>query len=248
MEIGVSLPGKPDLRVFPDLKALSRAAAESVVALAEAAVRDKGRFTMALSGGSTPRALHRLLARDYRDSIPWPQVHIFWGDERFVPPDDSRSNYRMARKALLDRVPIPEQQIHPMLTLLPQPGQAADAYQATLRGSFPGQWPHLDLILLGLASDGHTASLFPNSSALEENERWVVAIRADVRPPLRLTLTFPAINHAANIHFLVAGKSKAPALRSALADNADPKLSPAAAIEPVDGKLVWWVDEAAGSL
>lgn len=239
-------PDQPDLRVHLNLKALSRAAAESLAALAEASVEESGRFTLALSGGKTPRTLYRLLAADYRNTIPWRQVHVFWGDERYLPPDHPRSDYRMACKTLLDRVPIPEENVHPMPTLFPEPQQAAQTYQATLRAHFPGQWPRFDLVLLGLGADGHTASLFPNNPALDEQSRWVVAVHAEAAdPPVRLTLTLPAINHAANIHFLVAGKDKAPALQRTLASGADPKSSPASAIAPVDGKLVWWVDEAA---
>lgn len=241
-------PAEPDLRIHPDLAALSRAAAESIVPLAADAVGERGRFTVALSGGNTPRTLYRLLATDYRDQISWTQVQVFWGDERYLPHDHPRSDYRMARKTLLDRVPVPGQNVHPMLTQFPRPEQAADAYQATLRAHFPGQWPRFDLILLGLGADGHTASLFPDNPALDEKTRWVTAVRANVKPPLRLTLTLPAINHAANIYFLVAGKDKAPALHRTLAENADPKLSPASAVKPNDGQLIWWVDQAARPL
>ncbi len=244
----MSRPLQPDLRVHPDLGTLSRAVAESVVSLAASAIGERGRFTVALSGGNTPRTLYRLLATDYRDQISWTQVQVFWGDERYLPHDHPRSDYRMARKTLLDRVPVPEQNVHPMLTQFPRPEQAADAYQATLRAHFPGQWPRFDLILLGLGADGHTASLFPNNPALDEKTRWVTAVRANVKPPLRLTLTLPAINHAANIYFVVAGKEKAHALERALADDADVKAAPAAGVRPDDGALVWWVDQAARPL
>ncbi len=245
----MSRPHSPDLRVHPDLKALSRAAAESVVELAKQAAENSRRFTVALSGGKTPRTLYRLLATYYRDSMPWRQVHVFWGDERYLPPDDSRSDYRMARKTLLDRVPIPEANVHPMPTFFPDPRHAAAAYQATLRAHFPGPWPRFDLILLGLGADGHTASLFPHNPALDEKSRWVLPVHAEEADlPVRLTLTLPAINHSSNIHFLVAGKAKAPALRRALAEDADPKSSPASAVAPADGQPIWWVDQAATRL
>ncbi|UCC68775.1 MAG: 6-phosphogluconolactonase [Armatimonadota bacterium] len=242
----MSRPDKADLRVYPNLKALSQAVAESVVELAKAAVEQSGRFTIALSGGKTPRRLYGLLARKHRRQVPWDKVQVFWGDERYVPPDDPRSDYRMARKMLLDRVPIPEGNMHPMPTLFPRPEHAAEAYQATLRAHFPGRWPRFDLILLGLGVDGHTASLFPNNPALDEKSRWVVAVDAEeADPPVRLTLTLPAINHAKNIYFVAAGKDKAPALQHALAAGPDPRAAPASAVAPVDGRLIWWVDRPA---
>jgi len=236
---------RADLRLHPDLEALSRGAAEGVVRLAQAAVQERGRFTLALSGGKTPASLHRLLATEFRDRIPWEAVHAFWGDERYVPPEDPRSNYRMAQETLLLHLPIPGANVHPMPTLLPEIEEAAQAYERTLRSHFPGRWPRFDLLLLGLGQDGHTASLFPHSPTLEERARVVVAVRAEAEPPLRLTLTLPAINHAANVHFLVAGKDKAAALKRSLSDEADRESAPASAVRPVDGKVIWWVDEAA---
>ena len=242
-------PARLDLRVHPDLQALSDAAAESLVDLCQAAVREADRFAVALSGGNTPRTLYGLLATKYRALIPWRQVHVFWGDERYLPHDHPRSDYRMAREALLDHVPVSAVNVHPMPTHFAQPEEAADAYQQTLRSHFPGEWPRFDLMLLGLGADGHAASLFPNNPALDEEARWVTAVRAEAAdPPLRLTLTLPAINHAANVHFLVAGKDKAAALKRSLADKADRASAPASAVSPVDGKVVWWVDRAAAIL
>ena len=173
---------------------------------------------------------------------------IFWADERYVSPDDPRSNYHMAKDAMLDQIPIPRHHLHPMPTLLPDPEEAAEAYEETLMSHFPGRWPRFDLILLGMGPDGHIASLFPHNIVLEEEARVVAAVRDESStPPLRLTLTLPAINHAANIHFLITGKSKSPALHRALAPNANPKASPAAAIRPIDGNLIWWLDQPAAA-
>jgi 6-phosphogluconolactonase len=238
-------PSRPDLRIYANLDALSQAAAEGVVALAERAIEESGRFTIALSGGNTPRGLYQLLAGKYRALIPWRQVEVFWGDERYVPPEDPRSNYRMAREALLDQVPIPGENVHAVPTLLPDIEEAAEAYEGVVMDHFQGSWPRFDLILLGLGADGHTASLFPHNAALEEEARVVTAVRAEAEPPLRLTLTLPAINHAAAVHFLAAGEQKARAVRGALAEGADPKACPAAAVRPTEGELVWLVDQQA---
>ncbi len=242
-------PGKRDLRVYRDLETLSRAAAEELASIGQAAVEEHGRFTIALSGGQTPRPLYELLAREYRALVPWWKTEVFWGDERYVSPEDPLSNLRMAKEALLDHVPIPRDHVHPMPTLLPDIEEAAEAYEETLMSHFHGPWPRFDLMLLGMGADGHIASLFPHNTALEEEARLVTAVRAEeADPPLRLTLTLPAMNHAANIHFLIAGASKASALARALAPRADLNASPAAGVRPADGRVVWWVDEgAAGS-
>ena len=235
-----------DIRVYPNLEALSRAAAESLVELAAAAVAQTGCFSVALSGGQTPRRLYQLLASDYRGRIVWPRVEVFWGDERYVPHDDPRSDYRMARETLLAGVPLPRENIHPMPTDPADPEEAAQAYERVLRAHFPSRpWPRFDLVLLGLGAEGHTASLFPGSPALAEERRWVVAAEAEVAPPQRLTLTLPAINHGAHVHFLVAGEEKREALAQALAEPPDVARCPASGVRPLDGELVWWVDEAA---
>ncbi len=243
----MSQRARADVHVRPDLESLSFALADTIVALCEDALRRAERFALALSGGETPRRLYQLLATRYRALIPWARVHVFWGDERYVSPEDPRSNYRMAREAWLDHVPIPAENVHPMPTLLPEIEEVAEAYEETLMSHFPGKWPRFDLILLGLGADGHTASLFPHNPALDEQARIVTAVRAEAEPPLRLTLTLPAINHAANIHFLVAGAEKAAAVQRALAERPDPRAAPAAAVSPIDGRLVWWLDEAACS-
>jgi 6-phosphogluconolactonase len=239
---------KPDLRVFVDANELSLRAAEAAVRLINDSVRLHGRFSVALAGGSTPRSLYHLLASQFRDQIPWTKVHVFWGDERYVPPGDPQSNYRMAREALLDHVPCPAGNVHPMPTHLSDPDVAARDYENTLRGYFSKEWPHFDLVLLGLGEEGHTASLFPRSAALEEKQRWVIAVEAPAEPPLRLTLTLPVFTHAANVHFLVGGSNKARALHQVLTGSPDPKNYPAAGVRPVQGTVIWWVDRQAAVL
>ncbi len=234
-----------DVRVRPDPETLSRAVAHALVSRISDGVTRGTRFSLALAGGSTPRTLYRLLATEYQDRIPWAQVHLFWGDERYVPPDDPRSNYRLVRESLLDHVAIPEGNVHPMPTDRPDPDDAARAYERTLREYFPESWPRLDLVLLGMGPDGHTASLFPGSPALQERERWVVAVQAPIDPPRRLTLTLPVLNRAASVFFLVTGPEKANALRRALTGPPDPITCPAGAVHPEGGGLVWWVDEKA---
>lgn len=238
---------KADVRVFPDADALSLGAAEAVAEGIANAVRARGRCSLVLSGGSTPRPLYALLASRFRDRIPWAHVHVFWGDERYVPHGDPQSNYRMAAAALLDHVPCPAENVHPMPTHPAVPDDAARAYEATLRSYFAGGSPQFDVVLLGLGRDGHTASLFPQSPALRERSRWVVAVSAPAVPPVRLTVTVPALSASDHIHVLVAGGDKAHALHEVLSGDADPGIVPAAALERVGGSVVWWVDRAAAA-
>ncbi len=232
------------LRVFEDPAEMIRQAAAEVARLASRTAARRGRFSVALAGGNTPRPLYEALARDHLDAIPWDLVHVFWGDERFVPHDDPRSNYRMAREALLSRVPIPSDQIHPMPTEGVTPEEAARAYEATLRRHFEESWPRFDLALLGLGADGHTASLFPGSPALRERRRLVAVALAPDEPRQRLTLTFPVFNHAGHVHFIAGGAGKAEALRCALDPEAKPERCPAAGIRPTSGNRVWWLNRA----
>jgi len=241
-------PVKPDVRIFPDVESLSRAAAQGLMDRINATAEGGGRFYLALAGGNTPRVLYRVLAADYRHEIPWEQVHVFWGDERYVPYDDPHSNYRMARETLLDHVPIPAKNIHPMPTDYTEPEDAARANERTLKNFFTGLWPRFNVVLLGLGSDGHTASLFPGSSALEEKERWVVAAKGPAEPRQRLTLTLPVLTHSDQIYFLVAGPDKAEALCRALADTPDPRNCPAAGVRLGHASVVWWADCAAATL
>jgi 6-phosphogluconolactonase len=245
--IAVERNVNPDLRVFPDVNELSLRAGEAAVRTINDVVRSTGRCSLVLSGGNTPRTLHGLLASRFREQIPWAQVHVFWGDERYVPPDDPRSNYRMARETLLDHVPCPAANIHPMPTHLSDPDAAARDYETTLRSYCAGGLPDLDLVLLGLGPEGHTASLFPGSSALIEPMRWVLAVTAPADPPLRLTLTFRVLNQAANAYFLVTGSNKARALHQILTGTADPNTCPAAGVRLASGTLIWWVDRDAAA-
>ena len=236
---------KPDVRIYPDLGALSRAVARSLVEQINSSVTTGSIFSLVLAGGNTPRALYQLLSAEYRERIPWRQVHLFWGDERYLPPNDPRSNYSMAEKSLLSQVPIPLGNVHPMLTGFPKADEGAQAYEGVLRTYFNSSWPHFDLVLLGLGAEGHTASLFPGSAALDEQQRWVVAVEAPAEPPLRLTLTLPVLNHAASVYFLAAGSEKARALQQASTGAPN---CPAAMVRPPGGKVVWWADESAAGL
>ena len=219
--------------------------ADAIAAAVRDAVERRGRCSLVLSGGSTPKGAYERLAVRYGDRLPWPQVHLFWGDERFVPPSDLRSNARMAREALVDRVPIPPANVHP----IPTDGAPADAaalrYEDTLRAHFAGPHPSFDLVLLGLGEDAHTASIFPGSAALDEPARWVMAVAAPVDPPLRITLTLPALIPAVRLFVLVSGAAKAPALRRALDSASPPRIYPAAALRAAGGRVTWWTDRAA---
>jgi 6-phosphogluconolactonase len=239
---------KADLRVFVDVNELSLGAAEAAVRTINESVQTNGRFSLALAGGNTPRILYHLLSNQFRDQIPWNKAHIFWGDERYVRPGDPQSNCRMARETLLDNVPCPAGNVHPMPTEFPDPDVAALNYEKTLRGYFSKEWPRFDLVLLGLGAEGHTASLFPGSPALEEKVRWVVAVKAPADPPLRLTLTLPVLTQAANVYFLVTGSNKAQALHHVLTGPPDPKNYPAAGVRLAQGTVIWWVDREAAAL
>ena len=245
-EIVVRLRARPDIRILEDLNVLSVRAAETAVGIINEAVRRNGRCSLVLSGGSTPIPLHRLLATTYRDRIRWSHVEVFWGDERYVPHDDVRSNYRMARETLLDHVPCPAANVHPMPTHFPDPDDAARDYQTTLERYWSGREPQLDLVLLGIGPDGHTASLFPGSVALQETKRLVVAATGPAELPRRLTLTYPALARSAHAHFLVSGSDKAAPL-SHVFSGADHTLYPAAGVRPSHGWVVWWLDRDAAS-
>jgi 6-phosphogluconolactonase len=236
------------IKVYADLEALSRAAAELFVVEARRAVKARGRFAVLLAGGETPRRTYELLATPfYRDRIAWSAVHIFWGDERCVPPDDRRSNALMARRTLLDHVPVPPAQIHPIPGGKP-PHEAARVYEEVLRDFFTADLPGFDLVFLGLGENGHTASLFPGTPALEERERWVAEVYVAGEGLHRVTLTAPAINRAALVAFLVTGGGKAEMLRKVLEGSTDPLQLPARLIRPVQGELFWLVDREAARL
>jgi 6-phosphogluconolactonase len=240
------LPSQGRLRVADGVDEISAQAAAAAVEIINRAVAAHGRCSVALSGGGTPRRFHRLLSSQFRAQVPWAQVHFFWGDERYVPLDHADSNYRMARETLLDHVPCPASNIHPMPTHLSPAPAAAAAYEQVLREHFgDGVGPAFDLNILGIGEDGHTASVFAGSPAVDEQERWVVEAHTDARPQSRLTLTLPAISRSTNIYVLVAGAAKAGPLRQALAADSDPRLHPAAGIRSANGTVVWWADSAA---
>lgn len=234
---------QPDLRIYADADTLSREAASDIGERINGRVSTGQTFSMVLSGGTTPETLYGILAAEFRDRIPWRSVHLFWGDERYVPANDPLSNYAMVKRALLRDVPIPDANIHPMPTDLPDPDKAARAYESILKAYFGPREPRFDLILLGMGEEGHTASLFPGSPALDEPELWVVAVHAPVQPPVRLSLSLRVLNLAESVFFLVAGAKKAPALLRALFPAEVP--SPAARVRPNDGQVVWWADPAA---
>ena len=235
------------IRVLTDAEALAEAAARHVAEAAQAAIDARGAFSISLSGGSTPHHLHLKLATPpLKSQIDWAHVHVFFGDERCVPPDDPRSNYRMAEETLLSKVPIPREQIHRMRGELP-PEEAARDYEEQLRQFFKSEPPRLDLILLGMGDNGHTASLFPGLTAVHEQTRWVVAeYVAEVRM-WRITLTPYVINLARQVMFLVAGSGKASMLRQVLEGPYAPDDRPAQIVRPSPGEVIWLVDAAAAA-
>ncbi|MBI2883011.1 MAG: 6-phosphogluconolactonase [Candidatus Methylomirabilis oxyfera] len=252
MESRRTLGREIDLLVVADQAALAQEAAKRVVAIAEEAVARCNRFTVALSGGSTPKRLYSLLAAEpYCTRLPWRGTHLFWGDERAVSPDHPDSNFGMARAALLSRVPIPANQVHRMRAERADLDEAAGEYQAEIARMFaaqpPDEPPAFDLILLGLGPDGHTASLFPYTRALRETRWWVASNYIPELKANRLTLTPPILNRAATILFLVSGADKAAALQAVLEGPPDPERLPAQLIRPVAGRLAWLVDQAAAS-
>ena len=229
------------IEVFPSEETLAAAVADHVAAHAEKAVAAAGRFALVLAGGSTPAHAYALLGSGpVRDRIEWSRVHILWGDERCVPPDDPRSNYRMARQTLLDRVPVPAEQIH-RIRGEDDPDRAAADYERTIR-ALPGA---LDLVLLGMGDDGHTASLFPGQPAVRETERWVVATAPATGGVRRVTLTPGILNRAGQVTFVVSGAAKADRVREVLRGPRRPEALPAQAIQPGAGRLTWLLDRAA---
>ncbi|MEW6530051.1 MAG: 6-phosphogluconolactonase [Thermodesulfobacteriota bacterium] len=240
------------LNIFQDINDLSRQAATRFSELASEAVQANGRFTVCLSGGSTPQLTYSLLADEpLRSQIPWGAVHIFWGDERCVPLERPDNHFTMTTGLLLSKVSIPAENVHRMRGEAADPFEAASEYEAFLRDFFalrPKEFPRFDLIFLGMGSDGHTASLFPGTPGLEERERLVVAHYVPKVAMNRLTLTYPVLNNARVIMFLAAGDEKAEALKSVLANDISAPTPPAQLVKPLEGEVIWMVDRAAAGL
>ena len=243
----MNVAGNTEVRVFADREELSRAAAAHVVSLSRTA-KASGRFALALSGGSTPGRFYSLLgAPPYRDVIDWPSVHLFWADERCVPPDHPESNFKLVRDALLSKVALPGGNIHRIIGEV-GPERAARDYEETIRTFFgPALFPVFDLIVLGMGEDGHTASLFSGSPALRERSRTATAVVLEPPKPGRVTLTLPVFNRAAQILFLAAGRTKAAAVHEILEDG-NPKQYPAGRVQPDRGRVTWMIDREAASL
>lgn len=237
------------VEVWRNLTELSERASELLIGVAREATNEHGAFTLALSGGSTPRALYELLATDAKSTrVPWEQTHIFWTDERCVPPTDAQSNYRMANEAMLEKLDLPSKQIHRMRGE-DEPQKAAERYTVELEEHFGKGDPRFSLVLLGMGDDGHTASLFPNSPALSDNSHTVAANYVTKFASHRLTLTFRALNAAATIVFLVSGKEKARAFSAVLgSEGSKDSFLPAQLVKPTTGELIWLVDEPAAHL
>ena len=243
----------PEIRIAADREALARMAADEFAVRAEAAIRARGAFAVALSGGSTPKDLYALLASDeqpFRRSIAWDKVHFFWGDERHVPPDDSQSNYRMAREAMLSKLPVPPGNVHRILAEKPDAAEAAAAYEQTLRDFFrlaPAELPRFDLVLLGLGPEGHTASLFPGNSVGDDAARLAAAPWVEKLNSFRITLTPAALNRAARVAFLVGGADKAEIVADVIYGPQRPDELPAQCIRPELTNIVWLLDRAAAA-
>jgi len=240
-----------EIRRFEDVETLSRAAAEEFRHAVRVALAARGSFRVALSGGSTPRRMYEILAATEHDRIDWGAIDFFWGDERAVPPEDTESNFGMARATLLTEVPVDEERIHRMEAERPDLDEAARDYQAQIAHAFDvpvnGPPPAFDLVLLGLGPEGHTASLFPFTEALDEPRRWVVANRVPALSTIRLTLTPVILNRARRLMFLVAGAEKAEALAAVLEGEDDPHRLPAQLVRPSPGTILWLVDRPAAA-
>jgi 6-phosphogluconolactonase len=235
------------IAIYPDIDTLSHDAAQHIVRIANESIATYGRFTMALSGGTTPRKTYELLGSEpYSRQINWTLVHIFWGDERCVPPESPDSNYRMAHEALLSKIPIPAVQVHRMLANKPDRDAASQEYVEEMQRVFAtDDIPSFDLIQLGMGPEGHTASLFPHQEALHEERRLAMPVSVPKPPPDRLTFTPPLLNAARNILFLVTGSDKADALHAVLEGPYQPDEYPVQIVRPLNGEVVWMVDTAA---
>jgi 6-phosphogluconolactonase len=240
------MSSQPQVRVFGSPQELFHAAAEKFCALGSDAIREHGKFSVALSGGSTPRGMHQELATKFSSALPWDKVFFFWGDERHVPPDSSDSNYRMADETLLSKLPVPAKNIFRIPSELPDAREAARKYAETLERFFKPElnaFPRFDFILLGMGPDGHTASLFPGTAALQDQDHFVAANWIEKLNTFRITFTYPVLNNAVSVMFLVSGDEKAEMVRRAVKD---PSANlPCQRVNPEDGELVWFLDKGA---
>jgi 6-phosphogluconolactonase len=235
--------------VFDSPELVAEAAAERFINLAQDSITQRGRFSVALAGGNTPRRVYELLASErFKGQVEWAKVYLFFGDERCVPPDHPDSNYRMANEALITHVPIPPANVHRMAGE-GEPSVSAALYETQMRQYFGNvTWPSFDLVFLGLGKDGHTASLFPQTKALTEADKWVAANWVEGLGVYRLTLTVPVLNHARRIIFLVTGSDKAKTIKEVLISPRDPVRLPAQLIDPPEGTCEWLVDRDAAKL
>ena len=242
-----------EIRILADGAAIAKRAAQEFIQAATVAAREKGAFSVSLAGGKTPKALYSLLVTDpaLRSQVPWDKIQLFFGDERHVPPDHPDSNFRMATEAMISKSPMKPEQVTRIKGEYPDAGQAALEYERALREYFKlkgGEYPRFDLLLVGMGNEGHTLSLFPGTKALHADGRiavrnWVGKLYAE-----RITLTAPASSNAVQVIFMVTGADKAPALKAVLEGPFEPEQLPAQLLQPKNGKLLWLVDTAAGSM
>jgi len=236
-----------NLHISKDIGALSQSFADWLVAYIKEVLSKQDHFTIALSGGSTPKKLYQLLTSDqYKKKIAWERVHFFWGDERYVPFTDNRNNAKMAFEELLDHVPVVKEKIHIMQTDI-DPGASAAAYEKLLHSYFDNKPHSFDLVLLGLGDNAHTLSLFPGYEVVTEHKKWVSAFYLKEQKMYRITLTAPVVNLAARVAFLVSGGDKAAAVYHIIASEHEPDLYPGQIIQPFNGELYWFCDEAAAA-
>lgn len=239
----------PEIHIQPDAEAVAVAAAAFITERIVKTLEKQERFTIALSGGNTPKRLHHLLSHPpYKDQIDWDRLHIFWGDERYVPLDDERNNARMAYDTLLNYVNVPDEQVHIMKTDLPDPGESALQYDSILHRYFGKSENSFDLLLLGMGDDGHTLSLFPGTEVVHETRKWCTSFFLEQQDMFRITLTKSIANRSACVLFLTTGKGKASALQHVLNGPTNINLYPAQTIQPENGETHWIIDTAAASL
>jgi 6-phosphogluconolactonase len=239
------------MHIFSSTDELNQVLAQFIVNTAREAVKANGRFTLALTGGSSPKKLYQLLTQPpYKEELFWKDTYVFWGDERFVPEDDDRYNAKMAYETLLNYVPVPRDQIYPIpYSTVTPPEEIARQYENLLKNHFNMAAPQFDLILLGMGDDGHTASLFPHTQVLQESERWVSEVYHTGQQMYRITLTAPLINQAKKIAFLLFGENKTQVLHEVLEGQYQPQHLPTQLIKPISGEIHWFIDEsAAGKL